>query len=179
MTLSNQTENKTVNSIANYLNKIIEEKYKKLNSESKELLENTNIDTNSNVQLKLELVNAGLNNLSFVYTKEGKLNGKNVYDSKGSTFYYNGEIKNYDAEGFKESIKLKAINEFRKSELYAKYKNQLDKNYEKVIYDNMFLTGNWYLVDNKMIFLIPANLLGLNSEIASIVKIEIELEEDI
>ena len=38
----------------------------------------------------------------------------------------------------------------------------------------MFDIGNWYITEKKIIFLIPAYLLGLDNAVAQVIEIEID-----
>lgn len=178
MLLNNSTENESVNKIANYLNKLVNNDFDEINSDSKEIIENADIKENSGVNLKLELVYAGPYSLSFIYTTEGQLGASAMYNVKGYTFHYTGDIHEFDMNGWKDKYYKETLNSFIKTDLYINYKDQLNKEWETILYDNMYLTGNWYLSDEKIEFLIPAYLLGFDESIAKIIDIDVKADEE-
>lgn len=178
MILNNSTENESVNKIANYLNELINNDFDEVNTDSKEIIENTDIKENLGVNLKLELVYTGPYSLSFIYTTEGQLGASAIYNVKGYTFHYTGDIHEFDMNGWKDKYYKEALNNFMKTDLYINYKDQLNKDWESIIYDNMYLTGNWYLSDEKLEFLIPAYLLGFDESIAKIIDIDVKIDEE-
>ncbi len=174
--LKNNTKNKLVNTIANYLNKKAKKDFETLNNDCEDLVDG--ITENLGVILKLNLEYAGPYSLSFSYTAEGQIGTTAYYDKKGYTFYYTGQIHEFDMNGWKESYYQKALNEFENSELYKNNKNQLVENWENILYDNMYKTGNWYLKDSKLQFLIPADLLGFDEATSRIVVIDVDVDEE-
>ena len=173
--LDNSTENELVNKIANYLNDIINKDFDEINTNSKEIIENTDIKENSGVNLKLKLIYTEPASQSFIYTIEGQLGGNAIYKVKGYTFNYDGNIRESIIDWVKEDMYEDALNNFMKTDLYINYKDQLNKDWESILYDNMYLTGNWYLDDDKIVFLIPAYLLGFDESIEKIIKIDVKV----
>lgn len=176
--LNNSTENESVNRIANYLNELVNNDFDEINSASKEIIENADIDENLGVNLKLELVYIGPYSLSFTYTTEGQLGTTVMYDVKGYTFYYTGDIHEFDMNGWKKKYYKEALNNFMNTDLYINYKEQLNKGWETIMYDNMYLTGNWYLDDEKIVFLVPAYLLGFDETVAKVISIDAKVDEE-
>ena len=175
--LNNETKNELVNKISDYLNEIVNNDFDKINNDSKKLANKSGIRENLGVDLKLELVYVGPYSLSFVYTKEGKLGTSSIYDVKGYTFNYVGNVQDFP-NGWKDGYYEKALTEFTKTDLYKEYSNQLNDDWQSKLYDNMYITGNWYLGDDKLVFLIPAHLLGLDETTAKIINIEVKVDEE-
>lgn len=175
MVLDNKTGNKIVDKIADYLNVVISKDFDEVSSTSNSLI--NSINDNYGVNFKVEMVYAGPYSLSFVYTKEGRLGTDVIYDVKGYTFNYNGDVEEF-SNGWKDEYQQSALDNFMKSDLYLEQSSKLTKDWEKVIYDNMFLTGNWYLSDGKVKFLIPAKLLGLNDVTVPVIELEAEVSEE-
>lgn len=178
MIINDSTENKSVNKIANYLNKLVNDDFDKINGTSKEIIEFVDIEENLGVNLKLELVYTGPYSLSFLYTIEGQLGAKAIYDVKGYTFYYTGDIHEFDMNGLKDKYYKEALSNFMKTDLYINYKEQLNKGWESTLYDNMYLTGNWYLNNEKLEFFVPAYLLGFDESTAKVISIDVKVDED-
>lgn len=173
--LDDNTKNKTINNIANYLNKIVNYDFKKLNNDSKNLI-NT-ISENSKVNLKLELAYVGPYSISFTYTKNSN-KANHPYNIKGYTFNYAGKIHEFDMNGIKDKYYKEALHNFMNDELYTNNKEQLKNDWKDILYEEMYLTGNWYLADNKLVFLIPAHKLGYNEQTAQTVTINVKIDED-
>lgn len=176
--LTNSTENELVNKIANYLNELVNNDFDEINSTSKEIIEYGGIEENLGVNLKLELVYTGPYSLSFIYRTEGVLGTTTMYDVKGYTFHYTGDISEFDMNGWKEKYYKEALNNFMNTDLYINCKEQLNKDWETIMYDNMYLTGNWYLDDEKIVFLVPAYLLGFDEATAKVISIDVKVDEE-
>lgn len=174
--LNNTTKNKVVNKIANYLNPIVNNDFEQLNNNSKNLI--NNISENLGVNLKLDLAYAGPYSVSFTYTTEGQLGTSSIYKVKGYTFHYNGEIHEFDINGQKDKYYKEALDNFMKDDLYINNIEQLDNNWKNILYENMYLTGNWYLGDDEIVFLIPAHQLGFDEATAQIVTIHVKIDEE-
>lgn len=177
MVLNSSTNNAMLNKIANYLNAIVDKDFEQLSKDSQSLIESADVEEMLGVHLKLELVYAGPYSLSFTYTKEGKLENS-IHDVKGYTFYYTGEIHEFDKKGWKDSYYKEVLARFIESELYLNHKEQLYENWQTILYNNMFLTGNWYLEENKLTFVIPMHLLVSDVTTLKTVMIHINLEEE-
>lgn len=177
--LNNLTENESVNKIANYLNTLVNNDFDVISNESKEIIKNEDIEKNTGVTLKLELIYTGVYNLSFIYTMEGKLGEKSVSKIKGFTFDYDGDINEFNMNGWKEKYYNEFLEKFMKTKLYHNYKDDLSNDWKSVLYDNMYLPGNWYLADGKLKFLIPAYLLGFDESIVKTIKVDIKFDGDI
>ena len=171
-------KNAMLNKIAEYLNAIVDKDFEQLSKDSKNLIESTDEEETLGIHLTLELVYAGPYSLSFTYTKEGKLENT-IYDVKGYSFYYTGDIHEFDMNGWKDAYYKKALTYFVKDDFYLKHKDQFNKDWRTILYDNMFLTGNWYLEEGKLTFVIPAYLFGFAKDTTNIITISIDFEEDI
>ena len=101
-----------------------------------------------------------------------------MYDVKGYTFHYTGDIHEFDMNGWKKKYYKEALNNFMNTDLYINYKEQLNKGWETIMYDNMYLTGNWYLDDEKIVFLVPAYLLGFDEATAKVISIDAKVDEE-
>ena len=176
--LDDSSKNKTVNKMAKYLNEIVNNDFDKINNSSLKVIENGNVFENQGVNLQLEFVYAGPYSLSFVYTAEGQLGTTTIHEKKGYTFKYTGDINEFDMNGWKDRYYNEALNIFMKTNLYIDYKDQLNKDWKTILYDNMYLTGNWYLSDDKIEFLIPAYLLGFDETTARVISIGVKVDQD-
>ena len=176
MVLNTSTKNAMLNKIAEYLNAIVDKDFEQLSKNSKSLIESTD-EENLGIHLTLDLVYAGPYSLSFIYTKDGKLENT-IHDVKGYSFYYTGDIHEFDMNGWKDSYYQKALAYFMKDDCYLKHKDQFNKDWQTILYDHMFLTGNWYLEDGKLTFVIPAYLFGFDKDATNIITIRIDLEEE-
>lgn len=178
MILNNSTKNETINKIANYLNELVNNDFDEINRNSKKMIENMDIKKDSGVNLKLKLAYLGPYSLSFTYTIEGQLGSVSMHDIKGYTFHYTGDIHDFDMNGWKDKYYKEALNTFMQTNLYINNKEQLKKGWESILYDNMYLTGNWYLSDEKIEFLIPAYLLGFDEKTAKVINIDVKIDEE-
>ena len=132
---------------------------------------NINIEDMCNSRLKLEIKYIGSSNVSFTYLKDGIYKG---YELKGYTFNIGtGEIIPV-YNGFKKEYYESAIKSFTNSEFYKTIEELLAENWKDILYENMFEIGNWYITEKKIIFLIPAYLLGLDNAVAQVIEIEID-----
>lgn len=75
----------------------------------------------------------------------------------------------------KESYHKKAFIHFMEDDLYLKYKNQSSKNWQTILYDDKFLTSNWYLEERRWAFVISANLFRFDEDTEKIIMISIKL----
>ena len=169
--LNNNTENDIVNNIANYLNDIIDKDFNEYNITSAELF----IEDDLGVNLNLDLVYIGPYSLSFIYTSDGQLGATGIYNVKGYTFNYNGEVINFDTNDYRDEYYKSLLNSFKESDLFINCKDELISNWETIIYDVMFETGNWYYdKDDKITFLIPSYLLGLDGSYENVIEISVD-----
>ena len=169
--LNNNTENDIVNNIANYLNDIIDKDFNEYNITSEELF----VEDDLGVNLNLDLVYIGPYSLSFIYTSDGQLGATGIYNVKGYTFNYNGEVINFDTNDYRDEYYKSLLNNFKESDLFINCKDELISNWETIIYDVMFETGNWYYdKDDKITFLIPSYLLGLDGSYENVIEISVD-----
>ena len=169
--LNNNTENDIVNNIANYLNDIIDKDFNEYNITSAELF----IEDDLGVNLNLDLVYIGPYSLSFIYTSDGQLGATGIYNVKGYTFNYNGEVINFDTNDYRDEYYKSLLNSFKESDLFINCKDELISNWETIIYNVMFETGNWYYdKDDKITFLIPSYLLGLDGSYENVIEINVD-----
>lgn len=169
--LNNNTENDIVNNIANYLNDIIDKDFNEYNITSEELF----VEDDLGVNLNLDLVYVGPYSLSFNYITEGQLGATGIYNVKGYTFNYNGEVINFDTNDYRDEYYKSLLNSFKESDLFINCKDELISNWETIIYDVMFETGNWYYdKDDKITFLIPSYLLGLDGSYENVIEISVD-----
>ena len=169
--LNNNTENDIINNIANYLNDIINKDFNEYNITSEELF----VEDDLGVNLNLDLVYIGPYSLSFIYTSDGQLGATGIYNVKGYTFNYNGEIINFDTNDYRDEYYKSLLNNFKESDLFINCKDELISNWETIIYNVMFETGNWYYdKDDKITFLIPSYLLGLDGSYENVIEISVD-----
>ena len=169
--LNNNTENDIINNIANYLNDIINKDFNEYNITSEELF----VEDDLGVNLNLDLVYIGPYSLSFIYTSDGQLGATGIYNVKGYTFNYNGEIINLDTNDYRDEYYKSLLNNFKESDLFINCKDELISNWETIIYNVMFETGNWYYdKDDKITFLIPSYLLGLDGSYENVIEISVD-----
>lgn len=169
--LNNNTENDIINNIANYLNDIINKDFNEYNITSEELF----VEGDLGVNLNLDLVYIGPYSLSFIYTSDGQLGATGLYNVKGYTFNYNGEIINFDTNDYRDEYYKSLLNNFKESDLFINCKDELISNWETIIYNVMFETGNWYYdKDDKITFLIPSYLLGLDDSYENVIEISVD-----
>lgn len=173
-TLDGATNNMVVNSIANYLNLKVNNGYAEYEKLKNKYLEASGI---YNMDFRIDFVYAGPYSLSFRYVVEGALPDRFVYDIYGYTFNYNGDIREFDMGGWKEYYHENAVKEFKKSEFYLE-NGSLLKKWESALYDNMFLTGNWYLDDEKVVFLISTDWFDVDGIDSQIIEVPVELNEE-
>lgn len=162
-----------IGKIGNYLNEIVEKNSKEYHDECQRMIDegNSNIEDMCNSRLKLEIKYIGSSNVSFTYLKDGIYKG---YELKGYTFNIGtGEIIPV-YNGFKKEYYESAIKSFTNSEFYKTIEELLAENWKDILYENMFEIGNWYITEKKIIFLIPAYLLGLDNAVAQVIEIEID-----
>ena len=159
MILDNSTDNIIVNKIADYLNNKVEVDFSK----------------NENAKNTIELVYVGPYSISFVYTLD--VNG--VKYSNGYSFNYNGDLRDNNIGGIKDSIISSAKNEFMNSDFYKTYYLQLYTNWESVFEYNLFKTGNWYFDDKLIKFFVSVEDLGINNSLVKVVEIKVPLNENI
>ena len=171
--LNNNTENDIINNIANYLNDIINKDFNEYNITSEELF----VEDDLGLKLidLLDLVYIGPYSLSFIYTSDGQLGATGLYNVKGYTFNYNGEIINFDTNDYRDEYYKSLLNNFKESDLFINCKDELISNWETIIYNVMFETGNWYYnKDDKITFLIPSYLLGLDGSYENVIEISVD-----
>lgn len=163
-------QNETLNKIAEYLNNELNSKYKELENKT------NNVNNETKLAIKMRNAYTGPYSISFVMYVEGTINGTNVDEMKGYTFKYTGEINTFDAYGIRDRVTKSAIDNFMNSDTYKNNYKKLYTNWDVVLKEKMYETGNWYLADGKVIYIIDSNLIGLD-----IGQIELEgnIEEDI
>ena len=162
MMMSSSTSNETVNKIATFLNDIV---YKDFNE--------INTNNENNYNLKLELAYVGPYSLSFVYKTE---KDNKIVDMKGYYFKYTGEVHDFDMGGWKNTFYEGAKNYFMNTDIYKNNKENLKEDWETILIDTIFTTGNWYLGDGKVYFFINSNLLGIEEN--TIIELEATTTED-
>ena len=109
------------------------------------------------------------NNQEKIVVKEKII--KNDMEAGTSCYTYNiQELKDESNNKTKLILKL--------SDEQNDYKDQLNKDWKTILYDNMYLTGNWYLSDDKIEFLIPAYLLGFDETTARVISIGVKVDQD-
>lgn len=171
------SSNKIVNTIGNYLNVIVNKEWEKLAEESKKVIaEGLVIPENGElgIEYSLKLEDLGATTVSFVYSMNGTLGGVPWGDLKGYVFNSaNGELKEYP-NGWKEEAYTEALESFKKKDDYKNSKDNLIPNWENVLKENIFTTGNWYLKEDKIIFLIPETLIMESPVSSHVIEIEIE-----
>ncbi len=175
--LNNTTSNEIVNKIADYLNNIVNKNFDELNNDSQEIIEYLNESENLGVDLKIKHEYTGPYSLSFTIVTEGQLGANGMYGVNGYTFDYAGNIREFSG-GWKEKYYKRALEVFKNSDLYLNNSEQLIKDWEKSLYDSMYLTGNWYLDDKKIVFLIPSYLLGFDEATSKVIDLEVDFDEE-
>lgn len=171
--LFDSTDNEIVNSVAKYLNDKVTNDFDKYVEHSKIYLSNPG---KYNLDFRIEFAYAGPYSFSFKYIVEGILPEGEVYDVVGYTFNYNGDIREFDMGGWKQYYYENAIKEFKKDKLFKD--SSLVSNWKEVLYNNMFLVGNWYLDDEKVVFLIEPELFGFDDVNINTIEIFVDLNEE-
>ena len=178
--LNNSSKNATLNKVADYLNEIVQNDFNKYNDDTKEILDNiTDIDSldGLGLNLKLELVSATPYNISFKYTVEGQLGTSAIYKVKGYNFHYTGDLKKFDSNGWKDGYYQKVLKEFMKDELYLNYSQDFDKDWQEKLFEEIFTTGNWYIDNEKISFIISPDCLGIDEDLTKTLIISVDLDE--
>lgn len=175
--MKDDTNNKIINNIAKYLNKIIDEEFAKYNETAKELQENIKAEEGLGVNIDLKLEYVGPYSVSLSLTTSGQLGAVGMYQINSYVFDYNGNIKEIPGN-IKNSSFQKALNKFKEDNLYLENKDKIYSNWENILKENLFKTGNYYLNEGKIIFNIDPNLIGIDDATSKNIAIEVEIDED-
>ena len=159
MTINDSTDNKIVNKIGNYLNKKIELDFSKYD----------------NAKNTVELAYIGPYSISFIYTLY--VDGVKYID--GYSFDYNGDLREVNFGGIRDSINTMAKTNFMNSEMYINNYLQLYANWESVFEHKLFETGNWCFDERLIRLFIPVEELGISNSPVKVIEIRVPLEENL
>lgn len=171
------SNNKIVNTIANYLNVIVDNEWAKIEEECNKMLAEgvANPDEQTlGITYSLELVDLGSTTVSFNYFMNGTMGGVPWNDKKGYVFNSaTGTIEEYP-NGWKDKAYTSALGKFKKDDFFKNSEDKMKDNWETILKEYMFLAGNWYLKDDKIIFLVPEDVIMDFPMSSHIIEIEIE-----
>lgn len=151
------TDNEIISNISEYLNEVIDTD----ENEIRDLVTskyNRTLETNYTVSLNLELKYLGKDTISLTYLESGNI-GNTKYDKlKGYVFTLSGELVE-----FKETDKekyLAKIDEYLKlTDTYTKFKDEISEKYLDNIEEGIFDSGNWYVSENNIVFIVTSDML--------------------
>lgn len=170
-TLKKDYSNDVLNRISLYINNKIEKELKEINKDFSTRNKDETME-GLGVNYQVDLININRFNIVFQLTIEGQLGATSIYDVKYYQFNYAGTID--DKIYYSDYYINKVIKNFKNQELYLNYKDILVDNWEKILEENIFKTGNWYTDEENINFIIDSSLLGLDGAAPKIINIKIE-----
>ena len=72
---------------------------------------------------------------------------------------------------------MAVLKEFMKDELYLNYSQDFDKDWQEKLFEEIFTTGNWYIDNEKISFIISPDCLGIDEDLTKTLIINVDLDE--
>ena len=155
------SDNDSVNKIASYINNFVSSLYDRESTNSM----TASLKSNKVTGIHIKIINTYIGNesVSFKLIIDGRTD-KKLDDIKGYTFNMkDGELTSIKSND-RTTLSNEIITAFNESDSYKKYKDKLSYNYPNYINNVIFNTGNYYIEDNNIVFIIPSNSLGITHE---------------
>lgn len=128
----------------------------------------------------LNVVYYGPYGISFIYYNTSLASGYTTPNDSIKAYYYNyaGETKEFPA-GLRDKYTEKAYAAFVQSSNYLNYREDIYPEWRDILKENLFKEGNWNIEEGKLIFYIPARIIGIIPLQLPILTLEVELEDNI
>lgn len=165
------TDNKILENISEYLNEIIDTD----ETEIRTLVTtkyNRTLETNYTVNLTTNLKYLGKDTISFTYLENGNI-GNTKYDKlKGYIFSLDGEIVTFKDQD-KEKYLTKIDEYLKQTDTYTKFEEEISDDYLNNIEEEIFKSGNWYVSENKLVFIVTSDMLEVEDYNFKYIEIEV------
>lgn len=174
------SNNSIVNNISTYLNKIVDVRFADINNLAMEQIDNQynqeeiyNKPLALGVDIKTELELDDIFYISLTINEQGNMGGVNWLSENGYVFNAaNGEIVDFSG-GWKDYYYQEALKDFVKKDVYIDAKEDLFTDWESILKEEMFKTGNWYLDGNDVVFLIDGSVLGFDEATCKLLELKV------